>query len=84
MGEAESANHRPVLCRACQEERNRLRVLRCSARPKEADGKEREFADRTHLTDKQVKHFFAKGSDHRSVVCSVVCRACHDQRKVAN
>ena len=37
------------------------------------------FTDRTHLTDKQVEHFFAEGLDHRPVVC----RACHGARTEA-
>eukprot|EP00959_Pyramimonas_sp_CCMP1952_P354556 7427079-Pyramimonas_sp.AAC.1 len=73
------AGHRPVKCRDCDAHHKRSRAFRRSACPTEADGRGREFTDRTHLTDKQVKHFFAKGSDHRSVVR----RACHDQRKEA-
>eukprot|EP00959_Pyramimonas_sp_CCMP1952_P383082 8027154-Pyramimonas_sp.AAC.1 len=47
------ADHRPVKCRDCDSHRKRSRALRRSARPREADGRGREFTDRTHLTDKQ-------------------------------
>eukprot|EP00959_Pyramimonas_sp_CCMP1952_P128496 2687037-Pyramimonas_sp.AAC.1 len=73
------AGHGPEKCRDCDTHRKRSRVFRCSARPREADGRGREFADRAPLTDIQVGHFFATGASHRSVVC----RACHDQRKEA-
>eukprot|EP00959_Pyramimonas_sp_CCMP1952_P116438 2433868-Pyramimonas_sp.AAC.1 len=62
--------------RACQEERNQPRVLACPACPKEADGTGRGFKDRAHLTDEQVKHFFAKGAGRRPVMC----RACQEER----
>eukprot|EP00959_Pyramimonas_sp_CCMP1952_P233759 4885052-Pyramimonas_sp.AAC.1 len=63
------AGHRPVMCRSCQEEHEKSRVLRCSACPKGADGKGPEIMDTRHLTVSQKRHYWDTGTAHRPVMC---------------